>query len=102
MAEYNLNKRFDEVAEAGVPYTLVSHETIELVGSDGKPYTAVIGTTTDNKRILFSGKVVVDGFANLVKEIGCNPYDCPKEFTLGHATARDGREYKVIERCRDV
>lgn len=103
MTEYNLNNRFDEVAEVGNSYVLTSHKTIELIGKDGEPYTSVIGVTPEGKRILFSGTAVVDGFANLLAEIGTDmPYAVPKKFTIGQSTAKNGRDFKLISHCCDV
>ncbi|MDV0444082.1 hypothetical protein [Methanorbis rubei] len=103
MTEYELNTRFDEVAEVDKTYVIASHTTADLVGNDGEPYTAVIGITPEGKRILFSGKAVVDGFSRLLEKIGsAMPYAVPKEFTLGELTAKNGRNYKIITHCCDV
>ena len=100
--ELNLNSRFDVVSELNTPYTLVSHSEVELTGDNGL-YKAVIAESKDGKRILFSGRALLNGFANLEKMVG-NPYRVPVVIELAEASTKNDstRVYRYISKSYTV
>lgn len=98
--EFNLNSRFDDVSVVGKDYDLVSHSVVKMSGENGE-YSAIVAKTTEGKRILFSGKALVDNFGNL-ESLNGNPYRVPVRLNLEEVQSRDGKVYKVVKDCKSL